>query len=395
MEYKIADHIAEVLDEVVAFRRDLHAYPELSRQEYQTAATVRKVLHRLPNVHLCEPFTETDVVAVLNADKTGRCIALRGDMDALPIEEQTGVPYASQQAGVMHACGHDGHTANLLGAALVLSRLADALPGRVVFIFQPDEEDTGGARRLVEAGVLEQFGVEAAVALHGAPHLPLGTVAACRGPATAANNPWEINVVGRGGHGASPHKCIDPIMVAAHMVTAFQSIVARGVNPLDAGVVTVGQLSAGSACNIIPETARLVGTLRYLKPEVGEHLRDSLTRIAEQTAAAFGARAEVQVQGGYPPLSNDEKLVQLFEGLVCELYGDDNLHRDEPPSLGVEDFAYYSQRVPALMIRLGLRPPEMDTYPSLHSAHFNFNDDALPIGMRLFCEMVYEFVNMV
>ncbi len=386
------DLIAGVLDEVVALRRDLHAHPELSRKEHETARKVRGVLERLANIKVLPPFIETDVVAVLNPGKDGPCVGLRADMDALPIEEDTGLSYASKNVGVMHACGHDGHTANLVGTAMVLSQVANELPGRVVFIFQPDEEDTGGGGRLCAQGMLEQLGVEGMLALHGSPQRPVGSIAFCRGAATAANNAFEITVTGRGGHGASPHRTVDPIVIGAHVITALQTIVSRVVDPLNPAVVTVGQVKAGSACNVIPNHCWMQGTLRFTQPAVSDGMKNAVRIIAEQTAQAHGGQAEVVFHEGYPPLENDDSLVNTIAAVGKEMLGQENVASDEPPSMGVEDFAFYARHVPSALFRLGVRPLDQKEYPTLHSAQFDFNDDALPVGMKMLCELARRYL---
>lgn len=395
MANSINQEIEEVLPAVTALRRELHAHPELSRKERETGRKIRERLAQLPGIKVLPPLGETDVVAILNPDHKGPCFALRADMDALPIQEEASaaeLPYRSQVPGVMHACGHDGHVATLVGTAMVLSRIADALPGRVLFVFQPDEEDQGGARVLCERGLFDVTKVDAIVALHAWPQRPVGTISMRYGPAQASSESFFITVHGVGAHGAYPHRSIDPIVVSAHIVTALQTIVGRSVNPIDAGVVTVGSAHAGTATNIIPPTCEMSGTLRYLKPEVGTLMHDRLAGIVENTARAHGATAAVRFEQGYPPVINEEKVTAFVEATGRELLGAENVITDEAPSMGVEDFAYYLKHVPGMMFRLGVRPKNMDTYPALHNPGFNFNDDALPVGMRMFCELTARFL---
>ncbi len=388
----MADLIERVLPEVIALRRELHANPELSLKEYNTSRRVREMLARIPGLKILPPMMETDVVAVLNADRAGPCLALRADMDALPINEETDVPYKSKVPGVMHACGHDGHTAVLVGTAMVLSQMAEALPGKVKFIFQPAEEDQGGANVLCERGVLESPKVDAAVALHSWPQQPVGYLTIRGGPATAANNEFHVTVRGRGGHGAQPHRCVDPIVASAQIITALQTLVSRSVAPLDSAVVTVGQIAAGTACNVIPNECRMKGTIRYYRPETGKMLQDSVRRIVEGTARALGAEAEVAILPGYPPLVNDVKLARLAESAANDLFGAEHVVTTEEPSMGAEDFAFFAQRVPGMMFRLGIRPENAATAPGLHHPSFNFNDAALPIGIGMFCEIARRFL---
>ncbi len=392
----LVQRINEVLPEITAFRRELHAHPELSRQEYETSRRVRERLARLPHLKVLPPLGETDVVAILNPDRDGPCLALRGDMDALPIQEEAShaaLPYRSQVDGVMHACGHDGHTANLLGTAKVLSGMADQLPGRVVFVFQPDEEATGGAGVLCRRGLFDVTRIDAIVALHAWPQRPVGTISMRYGLAQAASTCFCLTVRGAGSHGAYPHRGIDPIVVAAHTLTALQTIVSRSLDPVDAGVVTVGAIHAGTAQNVIPSECAMKGTLRYLRPEVGALLRERVSEVVENTARAHRATAVVEFEEGYPSLRNDESIARFVERTGRDILGEAGVSCDDPPSMGVEDFAYYTQRVPGMMFRLGVRPQDADTYPPLHNPRFNFNDDALPIGMRMFCELAVRFLN--
>jgi len=389
--------IAQVLPLITELRHDLHAYPERCFEERQTARKVREHLQAIRGLKVYPPIIETDVVAVLNSDRPGPCIALRADIDALPMEEQADeatLSYRSKIPGMMHACGHDGHTAILVGTALALSKIADDLPGKVKFIFQPAEEEGGGGRKLCEGGVLENPKVDGIIALHDWPQMTLGHIGLRSGAAMASNDPFSITVKGKGSHGAYPQGGIDPICVAAHIVTALQTIVARTVSPVDSAVVTVAAITGGSmlANNIIPDECKMKGTMRHLRPEVGEHMRQRLREIAQQTALAYGAKAEVQFSEGYPPLINDEALTCLLEQTACDILGSEQVHTNEPPSMGVEDFAYYAQQVPAVMFRLGLCPDKQDTYPALHNSGFDFNDDALPIGIRLFGEMAKRFL---
>lgn len=275
---------------------------------------------------------------------------------------------------------------------MVLSRMAETLPGRVKLVFQPAEEDGGGGGILVERGVLDSPRVDAMAALHAWPNQPAGSIAIRRGPATAANNEIRIIVRGQGGHGAYPHRCIDPIVVAAHIVTALQTLVARNVNPFESAVVTIGQISAGSACNVIPAECTMKGTIRHYDPPTGEMLRQGVRRIAEQTAQALGAAAEVEILPGYPSLFNHHELAGLIEDIGRNLLGDANVVTTESPSMGAEDFAFYAQKVPAAMFRLGVRPAGMDAYPGLHHPEFEFRDEALPVGIKMFCELAVRFL---
>ncbi len=391
MKSPFTDTIAALNDDLVTWRHDFHMHPERSRHEHRTSQKVREILSGVPGLRVLDPFDETDVVAVLNADRPGPCIALRADMDALPIDEQTGKPWASRNEGVMHACGHDGHTTILLGAVRTLASVAERFPGPIKFIFQPDEEGDGGAQRLCAKGVLRDPEVRAIVALHAWPNRPVGTVSIRPGPAMAANSSLFIRVRGQGAHGAYPHRGVDTIVVAAHIVTALQTIVARTVSPVEPAVVTIGHITAGATTNVIPDTCTMRGTIRFTDPALGEELTERIKRLVEHTAAAHRAEADVEIAPGYPPLSNDPDLALLVHECAADTLGDNRIITDEPISMGVEDFAFYAQQVPACMFRLGVRPVDQDTYPGLHSPFFDFNDDALPIGVTLLCHVVDRF----
>jgi len=392
MNTDLEPQVREILPAMIAFRRELHARPELSFQEYQTSRRVREELARLPGIRLLDPFIGTDVVAVLEGPQAGRCLVLRADMDALPITEQTGAAYASTTPGVMHACGHDGHTAMLLGAATVLARTGRPLPGRVVFVFQPAEEDGGGGGRLCARGLLESLKADAALALHAWPNLPVGTIGIRSGEAMAANFELGIRIRGRGSHGAYPHRGIDPVVVAAQVISALQTIVSRNIDPQDPAVVTVGCVRAGQASNVIPDTCDMSGTIRFVRPETGARLREAVERVVRHTALAHGAEAEVTIRDSYPPMYNAPELAGLVVETGRAVLGEQAVFTDLAISMGVEDFAFYARRVPAAMFRLGIRPPDRESFPSLHQSDFDFNDDALATGIVMLCELARRFL---
>ncbi|MBN1669696.1 MAG: amidohydrolase [Kiritimatiellae bacterium] len=384
--------IDSILPSLVELRRGLHAHPEWRFQEHETAARVRAALQALPGLELETGVGgTTGMTAVLGRNRPGPCVALRADMDALPIEEQTGKPYASANAGYMHACGHDGHMACLVGAATVLTQIAEELEGPVKFIFQPAEEGGAGALRLCEAGVLDNPPVAALFALHAWPSLDVGHVGTRPGPALASTNSIDIVIRGKGSHAASPQRAIDPILIGAHVVTALQSVVSRTTHPTDSVVVTIGAFHAGTARNIIPETAELHGTIRALTRKTRRQSVERVRQIATLTAEAYGGRAEVDIRDGYPVLVNDPGLAAFFTETARALLGAGAVEPDMPPSLGGEDLAYYAQRVPALFWRLGVRPPGAKDCPTLHNPSFDFNDAAIPTGVRLHCELVRRF----
>ncbi len=388
--------IAAAADELKAIRHDLHAHPELGYEEHRTSALVADELKRLGLETKTGLAGGTGVVAHLPAttpDPQRPAVAFRADMDALPIHEQTGRPYASKTPGVMHACGHDGHTTTLLGAARILSQL-DHRPHPVTFIFQPAEEGGGGGKRMCDDGALRGEGeggigqpVSRIYALHNWPQTPLGSVSTRPGPLLAATDELEIEVVGRQAHAAYPHLGADPILAASHIITALQSIVSRAVDPFESVVVTIAVIKGGSAKNVIPDRVRLEGTMRTLTPQMRELGRKRVRSIAEQAAKALGCRAEVKCIEGYPVTYNDAALTAHFMDVARDALGEHRATIQQHPTMGGEDFSYYAQHVPACFFLLGQRPEDKPTYPSLHQPDFDFNDDSMPLGIEMFCRL--------
>jgi len=385
--------VESVLSDVVTLRHEIHAHPELAYQEHETSRRVVERLQKIPGLKIQTGLAGgTGIVATLNSGKSGKCVALRAELDALPVQEETGRAYASKTDGKMHACGHDGHTSALVGAAMVLSKMADELPGAVKFIWQPAEESGGGGEKMCKEGVLESPKVDAIFACHGWPSLPVGHIGVRSGAVLASTNPWSMTVHGKGTHAAYPHKGIDPIVVACHIVNVWQTIVSRGTSPTDSCVVTVGKFHAGTAENIIPPAATLGGTIRTLNAETRKWAVGEVRRIAEKTAEALGARAEIEIREGYPVMVNDLRAAEFVAGVAREVVGAGNVETNEPPSLGGEDFAYYAQRVPAAFWRLGVREKGVDEMPALHHPKYDFNDAALPVGVRMHCEIVRRYL---
>ena len=389
MSDAIGAHIAALVPELTALRRDLHAHPELGYAEHRTSAVVRAWLDGLDVPYRAGLARGTGVAAYLpatTADGAARPpIALRADMDALPIDEATGAPHASRSPGVMHACGHDGHTAILLGAAKVLSSLADR-PNPVIFLFQPAEEGGAGGKRMVEEGTLAgPGGLEAAVVygLHGWPDVPVGHVATRPGALMAACNRFDIVVTGRGGHAAQPERTADPILAAAHVIVALQSVVSRNVPPGDAAVVTVASVHAGSAFNLVPAAATLSGTIRAFESGVYALLTRRIDEVARDVAAALGCEATVRWDTGFPATVNDAGATERVVATARAAFGADRVDAAFPQTMTAEDFAYYGQHAPACFFFLGVRDPAAARWPQLHQADYDFNDDALAVGVEL------------
>jgi amidohydrolase len=377
-EVTVREDLAAKLTEI---RRHLHRYPELSFQEYQTAAYIASCLEEWGI-----PYTrmgETGIVVDLVGEKgEGPHIGIRADIDALPIAEMTGLPYASAHPGVMHACGHDGHTAILLGTAFQLHRLKSQWAGRVRCIFQPGEEADGAAQRMIEQGVLENPRVEGMLALHLWPHLPHGTIGVRYGAVTAACDEFVITVAGKGGHSARPHQGVDAIAIGAQVIQALSLLVAKESNPVDPVVVHVGKIEGGSAPNVIADRVVLEGTVRTVSAQTREKVKKRLTRLTESIAESFGGSARVEYITGHPPVINDEGMTRLLEKRAVELLGPEKVHLLKEPSMGADDFGAFAEAVPSTYFRLGVGQPGQTVY-DLHHPQFQFDDSILSVGVNV------------
>ncbi|MBS12753.1 MAG: amidohydrolase [Gemmatimonadetes bacterium] len=387
----IAPIIDGVVDEITSLRHEIHENPELKYEESGTAERVLKHIRPIEGIEIWTGVAETGVVATLGGERDGPCVALRADMDALPMEETNDVPYRSKVPGKMHACGHDGHTSCLVGAVKVLSEIRDELEGPVKFIFQPAEEGGAGGKRMCEEGVLDDPKVDAIFGFHGWPDFTQGQVGVHPGAFLASSDTFDITIEGTGAHAAFPHFGVDPIVVASHVVTAIQSIVSRNTDPLQSAVVTVADIKAGTAYNIIPQTATLKGTIRALDEMVRQTTHERVRQIAEKTAEAFGARADVTNRFGYPVTFNHQNACDYAQGVVDGI--EDLAGQDMLPVMGGEDFSFYSERIPATFLALGVRPLDRDTYPNLHQSDYDFADGAIPHGIRLHTEIARQFAS--
>jgi hippurate hydrolase len=375
----IINRIADFHEDMTAWRRDLHAHPELGFALPRTSGIVAEKLRAFGVDEVVTGIAETGVVGVIRGRNggQGRAIGLRADMDALPIPEETGLPYASQTPGLMHACGHDGHTTMLLGAARYLAETRN-FDGTVYVIFQPAEEGGGGGRVMVEEGLFERFPMQQVYGLHNWPTLAAGAFTFRAGPIMAATGEITITVTGRGAHGAKPNEGIDPILVAAHIVTALQSIVSRGMEPTEAGVVTIGAIASGHAENVIPERAVMRGTARWFSPDVGDLLESGVNRIATGVALALGAWAEVVFKRNYPATINDAEATALSRAAAATVAGEARVVPMERPTMGAEDFSYMLNAKQGSYILLGGgRGPDE---AGVHHPKYDFNDDVLPVG---------------
>lgn len=375
--------IPGIHEEVVEWRRHIHRRPEMRFEEVETSRFVEGLLEEF-GLDSVEVVAKTGVVGVLRGPHPGPTLALRADMDALPIQEQTGLPFASEKPGIMHACGHDGHTAMLLGAAKILARHRDRLHGTVKFLFQPAEEyPGGGAKALMEAGVLEEPRVEAVVALHLWPELPTGQVGIAPGPAMAATDYFFIDIQGKGGHAAAPHLSADAIVAGSQLVTQLQQIVSRRVDPLSPAVVTVGQFNGGYYHNVIADHVRLSGTVRTTHPDTRTAIRGWVEDILEGNARATGTTYCLDYRPGSPPVINHPGLTSRVQQAVAQLQHLEVLP-DYPPSMAGDDFAHFAQAVPACYVKVGCRNEEKGCVYPLHHPAFRLDEDALLHGVDIF-----------
>ena len=374
--------------ELVALRQDLHAHPELGFQELRTSGIVAGALEAL-GVEVHRGIGKTGVVGVIRGQQhdSGLSVGLRADMDALPIKEEGNAAYCSTVPGLMHACGHDGHTTVLLGAAKYLMQHRH-FNGTAVLIFQPAEEGLGGAQAMVEDGLFERFPCDSIYALHNWPALPTGTIGINPGPMMAASDRWEVTIEGRGGHGAHPYQTIDPIIVAAQIITALQTIVSRNVHPVESAVISVGHIQAGSAKapSVIPGRALLVGTVRTFSDAVQQVVESRMRALIASIAQAFGATAELKYHRSYPATINSAKQANFVADVATELFGAERVVRDLIPSMGSEDFSYMLKKRPGAYFRLGQGGAEQGRL--LHNANFDFNDAVIPVGSAMFAALV-------
>ncbi|OOY26846.1 peptidase M20 [Thioclava sp. L04-15] len=378
----ISPAIKAMENQLVEWRRALHRRPELAFEEHETAAFIATQL-RAFGLEVHEGLAGTGVIGILRNGE-GPSVGLRADIDALPIAELTGADYASETPGKMHACGHDGHTTMLLGAAQVMAADPPG-PGTVVFIFQPAEENEGGARVMIEDGLLEQFPLDSTYALHNWPGLEAGRIAMRAGPVMAAFDTFELKVMGRGSHGAMPHEGIDPITLAAQLQMAWQTIVSRAVDPTDAAVISVTQIHAGHTLNVIPDEVILRGTVRTLRPATRDFVQAEMTRRAEMIAEAFHASAELTYQRRYPATINSPEAAETARRAAEAIVGRDAVQTDYAPSMASEDFAFLLEKVPGAYGWIGNGSAEGGR--NLHSPHYDFNDEILPLGVQFFVEV--------
>ena len=379
--------LAPTLEEIF---QTLHQFPELGNCEHSSAALIRARLDALGIPYT--PLLDTATVAVIRGHAPGRTIGFRADIDALPLTEETGLPYASRTCGVMHACGHDFHTAALLGAAELLARRRNKFAGTVKLFFQPDEEGDGGAARMIAAGCMENPTVDAMLCCHVESGIPTGTLSVRSGPICAASNPFAVTIRGRGSHGAKPHLGTDVIVAGAQIVTALQTISSRRTSPTEPVVVTVGSFHSGTAGNILPEEAKLTGILRTMGGEARERVKADFRAIVSGIAAGMGVEAEIEIFESYPGCRNDPAVTGLLRQAAAKVLGEPNVLELEAPSLGTDDFGYFSDAAPGCYYYIGVGNEEKGFTCPNHSPRFAADPDALPLAAAVAAQAALDFL---
>ncbi len=372
---------------IINLRRALHKIPETAFTEEKTSAFVAEQLEKL-GLQVTSGIARYGVVGLMPLGSQGKTVLLRADMDALPIQEETGLPFASVHEGAMHACGHDGHMAMGLGAALVMNELRESLTGQVKFLFQPAEEGPGGARPMIDEGVMENPHVDYSVGAHLWPALPAGSIGIKAGRLMAAMNRFDLKIIGKGGHGAMPHLCVDPIDVGVQVVNALQRVVSRQMNPVNPSVLTVGSFHGGTTFNIIPDTAVLCGTARTFDREVWQSWPERMERIIRGVCEAMGASYELELLAGYPPTINDAEVAALACRAAAQIVGEENV-REPEVTMGGEDMSFYLEKSKGCFVFLGVGRP--GGFP-LHNSRFDYSEDVLLAGVELHCRMIMDLL---
>lgn len=384
---KMAENLKEKL---IYRRRDFHKNPELGFQLDRTSAQVENFLKEEGIEYY--KTAQSGICAIIrgNGSKT---IAVRADMDALPLMDMKHCEYSSKISGRMHACGHDAHTTILMGTASILNSIKKELKGNVKLFFEPAEETVGGARNMVEEGVLHNPEVDAVIGLHVDEHIEVGNIGLKRGVVNAASNPFKMKVSGRGGHGAHPDDCIDPIYISSNIIMSLQSIISREIPPTDPAVITIGSIQGGTAQNIIPEEVNISGIIRTMRPEHREYVKRRVKEISEGIAVSMRGKCNLDIDEGYPCLYNDDKMFELLQNSAASVIGKEKIIMLDNPSMGVESFAYFSMEKPAVFYYLGCRNSEKGIVHPAHSSFFDIDEDCLPIGVAIQCKTVWDFLN--
>ncbi len=391
MKSLIRKDIEEFKNQLIEIRRYFHQHPELGLKEYKTSKKIYELLKSW-DVEV-EYLSETGVVGIIKGSNPGKTIALRADIDALPIEENTGLDFSSKHDHAMHACGHDGHITMCLGAAKILSKHREDISGNVKFIFQPAEEGPGGAKMLIEKGVLKNPDVDAVVGLHIWPELPLNSIGVTGGPIMAAADRFDIEVIGKGGHGAIPELSIDPIYAASQLVNTLQSIVSRESSPLESIVLSNCMFHGGDAFNIIPNSVKISGTTRYHNPSFSKTLPKRMDEVVKGVCNTLRCNYEFKYSHWYPVTLNDSDFYKFFKVVAEDVLGTDKVIELKNPSMGAEDFSFYLEKVPGIYFFLGTRDEENGFDKPIHHPEYNFSEDILKTGVELFCNTVLKYLS--
>lgn len=394
---EISEQINRIEAELIENRRYIHMHPELSFREYNTSSFIQKKLDEM-GIKYVSGIAENGICAYIYGNKnieskSMKSILIRADMDALPIDEVSDKPYKSQNKNVMHACGHDAHVAVLLGVCKVLNNFKDKFGGVVKAVFQPGEETSGGALPMIEEGVLENPHTDVCVALHCDSDLDCGTIRVKPGSLYASPDDFRITVKGKGGHGAEPHNCIDPIMISASIIQALNNLISRETDPFDNAVISVGSIHGGSATNIIPDSVEIQGTARSLTNEVRGFLKKRIGETAEGLCKTFGAECEYEYTELFPPLINDEKLAEDVYDSACRSIGKDKCVWGGAPTMAGEDFSYFSQNRPSVLFKLGCRNKSLGIVSPIHHSSFDIDENCLKTGVKVFVGFVLDYLN--
>ena len=381
-----------IREELVKWRRDFHAHPELGYQEVRTSLVIKEFLLK-ENIEFYDTAT-TGICAIIRG-KGEKTVGIRGDMDALPLMEKNSCDYISKNLGTMHACGHDAHTAILMGVAKILNSIKHQLEGNVKLFFEPAEETTGGARVMIEEGVLKNPSVDAVIGLHVDEKIEVGYIGLKKGVVNAASNPFTVKVKGRGGHGAHPNDCVDPVVISSQIIIALQTIVSREIAPTDAAVITIGSIHGGTAPNIIPEEVIITGVIRTMKIEDRAYVKKRLKEVAEGIALSMRGSCVIEIEESYPCLYNSDELVKVFKKSASRIIGEKNIIALDKPSMGVESFAYFAMEKPSVFYFLGSRNEKKGIIHPAHGSHFDIDEECLPIGVALQCEMTVELLKKI
>lgn len=378
----------KIKDQLVDWRRDFHSHPELDFELYRTSEKVRKFLDEEGIEYYIT--AKVGICAIIRGSKSGKTVALRGDMDALPIQDAKKCSYASKHEGKMHACGHDVHTTILMGAAKLLNSIKDELKGNVKLLFEPAEETSGGARVMIPEGVLENPKVDAVIGLHVDEEINAGQIGIKQGIVNAASNPFKIKIIGKGGHGASPSSTVDPVIIACNVINALQTIISRELPPVAPGVLTVGSIHGGTAGNIIPGEVNISGIIRTMQVEHRAYVKKRLTEITEGIVKSMRGTCEIQIEESYPCLHNDNNMYELLKNSAKKIIGEDKINILENPSMGVESFAYFSMERPAVFYYLGCKNEDKGITNPAHGNLFDVDEACIPIGVAIQCQAVVD-----